>query len=251
MAGDAGGASAQLSRPRESRTAMPAAWHMTAGATSTPVAASQSTHVPRHTATQASAYAYMSPCLMCAGMVHPRAAAVHAAEPAALCTAANRPTPAASVADPLFSASPGKTLSSMMYHAPLQKDAHAMPHAICVGRSPTAMGTYTFPPKGAEVPAAAVDCAFFSKAEAANDLPHLKSAGTLEVLPLLLNMDAASKAALEVVVKVHVHVRATYMEIGVERELFILNSQPQKPKERADSKKRRKGREGKLATNYE
>ena len=207
MAGDAGGASAQLSRPRESRTAMPAAWHMTAGATSTPVAASQSTHVPRHTATQASAYAYMSPCLMCAGMVHPRAAAVHAAEPAALCTAANRPTPAASVADPLFSASPGKTLSSMMYHAPLQKDAHAMPHAICVGRSPTAMGTYTFPPKGADLPAAAV---FFSgKAEAANDLPHLKSAGTLEVEPLL-NLTAASKAALEVV-KVHVHVRATYM----------------------------------------
>lgn len=186
---------------------MPAAWHMTAGATSTPVAASQSTHVPRHTATQASAYAYMSPCLMCAGMVHPRAAAVHAAEPAALCTAANRPTPAASVADPLFSASPGKTLSSMMYHAPLQKDAHAMPHAICVGRSPTAMGTYTFPPKGADLPAAAV---FFSgKAEAANDLPHLKSAGTLEVEPLL-NLTAASKAALEVV-KVHVHVRATYM----------------------------------------
>ena len=85
-----------------------------------------------------------------------------------------------------------------------------MPHAICVGRSPTAMGTYTFPPKGAELPAAAVDCDFFSKAEAANDLPHLKSADTLEVLPLLLNMDAASKAALEVV-KVLVHVRATYM----------------------------------------
>ena len=108
------------------------------------------------------------------------------------------------------------------------------------------MGTYTFPPKGAELPAAAVDCDFFSKAEAANDLPHLKSADTLEVLPLLLNMDAASKAALEVVVKVHVHVRATYMEVGTRREnreWFILSRRNQRKGKGPLEEKVWKGRE--------